>query len=493
MNPPRIDIPRGTESISQIGEPLPIVPSAGIPTPEVPPAQSALEIFHNHIAILVVAFVVTLLITPLMRKIAIKNGIIDHPSEARKVHKIPIAYLGGLAVYAGIMAGVLFSFLVPIVSARVPLLEMVSSHPSQYEQDINPFIVIIVGMTIIMLTGLIDDVAKLSPRLKIAGQLFAAAMIAMQDFGTKVAAGLLQPLGRLVGNENLVFHIPMPFEAPGIVGQGLTIDIIYWVGVVIIALFILGACNASNLIDGLDGLCTGVTAIASAGLLVIALFLAAADDGQRDSVRIILCLSLLGACLGFLPHNFNPATIFLGDAGSLLLGFVTIVIVLSLGDTGKTHLVVAGLIIYAIPIIDTVLAMVRRKMAGKPMSAPDDQHLHHQLKRAVGVKGAVFSLYAIGAVFAGLGIWLSMGRVRVVMAIALIIASFIAVIAVKLARRQSFEAAATQDLPLTAISGRPSVVAAVEEQREHDAHTDRPAPGAQHKPARPEAPRPKPV
>ena len=419
-----------------------IVPSAGIPTPEVPPAESMLEVFHNHIAIVVVAFLVTLLATPLMRRLAVRHGIIDHPSEARKVHKIPIAYLGGLAVFAGLMGGVLFSFLVPLASARFPDLEMISPHPSKFEQDIAPLAVIIVGMTIIMITGLIDDVASLSPRLKIAGQLFAAAMIAMQDFGTKMAAGLLKPIGALLGNEQLVFRVPLPVEVPFLLGQNNTLDLIYWAGVVIIALFILGACNASNLIDGLDGLCSGVTAIASLGLLVLALGLAVADDGPRDAIRLVLCLSLFGACLGFLPHNFNPATIFLGDAGSLLLGFVTIVIVLSLGDTGKTHLVVAGLIIYAIPIMDTVLAMVRRKMAGRPLSAPDDQHLHHQLKRALGVKGAVFSLYGIGLVFAALGVWLSMGRVRVVMTIALIIASFIAVIAVKIARRQAIESAA---------------------------------------------------
>src|SRR6185369_10438896 len=98
-------------------------------------------------------------------------------------------------------------------------------------------------------------------------------------------------------------------------------------------LFVLGACNASNLIDGLDGLLSGVTAIANVGLLIIALGLAAADDGPRDGARIVLGLAVLGACLGFLPHNLNPATIFLGDAGSLLLGYCTIVIVLMLGDT----------------------------------------------------------------------------------------------------------------------------------------------------------------
>ncbi|MBC7771392.1 MAG: undecaprenyl/decaprenyl-phosphate alpha-N-acetylglucosaminyl 1-phosphate transferase, partial [Pyrinomonadaceae bacterium] len=147
----------------------------------------------------------------------------------------------------------------------------------------------------------------------------------------------------------------------------------------------------------------------------------------------------LGACLGFLPHIFNPATIFLGDAGSLLLGFCTIVIVLTLGDTGKTHLVLAGLIMYAVPIIDTTLAIIRRKVSGKKISDADDQHLHHMLKRALGVKGAVLVLYGIAAGFGVLGIALSEGRGRVTYAIAVVFVSFIGVTSIKIARREQIE------------------------------------------------------
>src|SRR5690606_27334481 len=180
------------------------------------------------------------------------------------------------------------------------------------------------------------------------------------------------------------------------------------------ALFVLGACNASNLIDGLDGLVTGTTAITTAGLLIVALSLAAIDDGPRDRPRIVLCMALLGACLAFLPHNFNPATIFLGDCGSLLLGFATIVVVLTLGDTGKTQFVLAGLIMYAVPIIDTVLAIVRRKLAGRSISEADDQHLHHMLCRTLGVKGAVLALYGVAGAFTVLGVALSLSRARLV-------------------------------------------------------------------------------
>jgi UDP-GlcNAc:undecaprenyl-phosphate GlcNAc-1-phosphate transferase len=222
-------------------------------------------------------------------------------------------------------------------------------------------------------------------------------------------------------------------------GAVIPIDVIYWIGTAIIAISVIGLCNASNLIDGLDGLLSGTTAISSMGLLVLALTLALLDDGPRDAQRIVLCLALLGACLGFLPHNFNPATIFLGDAGSLLMGFTACVIILTLGDTGKTQFVIAGLIIYAVPIIDTSLAIVRRKLEGKSISAADSNHLHHMLKRALGVKGAVLTLYGIAASFAIMGVGISLVRARVIYVLALLLAAYIGVIAIKVARKKFIE------------------------------------------------------
>lgn len=400
-------------------------------------AQSRLEIFHGYIGVLVAAFLVTLLMTPVMRRLAVKHGIVDHPSEARKLHRVPIAYLGGVAVFLGMVAGILFA----ATGGIHGLLDF--HHTTKADDSLWPGgvpISIVLGMTIITLVGLLDDVVKISPRVKVGGQLIAAAALAIEDVGVKVAAGVITPLGKAIG-------IPVlnagGVETVGWVvhvgGMHIPIDLVYWTGTAIIAIFVLGACNASNLIDGLDGLLSGTTAICAGGLLLIALMLAATDDGPRDASRIILCLALLGACLGFLPHNFNPATIFLGDAGSLLLGYSTIVIVLTLGDTGKTHLVLAGLIIYAVPMIDTTLAIVRRKYSGKKISDADDQHLHHMLKRALGVKGAVLVLYGITALFAALGVALSEGRGRVTYALALVFAAFIGVTSFKIARREQIE------------------------------------------------------
>lgn len=411
---------------------------------------SRLAIFEGYIGVLVVAFLVSLLATPIMRRLAVAYGVIDRPSEARKVHRISIAYLGGIAVYLGILAGVLFSYLAQRFEGLISWHTITNvAHLDDFGVPIGVPISILLGLTVVVLVGVIDDVAHISPRVKIGGQLIAAAALAIDNVGVKLAQGFMLPIAKalsvpttiLPGDyETLLVQIPLPLPIGGI--DHIPIDFIYWIGTALIAISVLGLCNASNLIDGLDGLLSGTTAIAAIGLLVVSLGLAHLDDGPRDAQRIVLCLALLGACLGFLPHNFNPATIFLGDAGSLMMGFCTCAIILTLGDTGKTFLVLAGVIIYAVPIIDTSLAIVRRKMEGKSISSADDQHLHHMLKRALGVKGAVLAIYAIAASFATLGASITLLRARFIYVLALILASFIGVTAIKIARKKSIESQA---------------------------------------------------
>lgn len=432
-----------------------------------PTHQPWMEIFNGYAAILVVAFLVTLVATPILRKLAISNGVIDRP-DARKVHRMPIAYLGGVAVYLGIMAGIFVSYL----GVRFPLIVSFHEMPQALVTDAgHPFLVppsILMGLTIIMLIGLIDDVTGVPPRVKIGGQLLAAAALAYSDVGVKVAQGVLSPtLGALLDNRDLIYHFNLPVEIP-IVGSAITFDAIYWTGTAVIAIFLLGATNASNLIDGLDGLLSGVTVICCAGLLIVALMITQTDPGPRDSQRIVLCLAVLGGCLGFLPHNFNPAVIFLGDAGSLLLGFATIVIILTLGDTGRTDLVIAGLFIYGVPILDTALAIIRRKMAGKKMSEPDSDHLHHMLKRPLGVKGAVLVLYGIGAGFAVLGVLMAASGARFIYTLALLFTAFIGVYSIKIARRKQLEAVIIDTEPTdpATIAKARAEAAAQAEQRE---------------------------
>ena len=399
-------------------------------------AASAIDLLNSYAHIFVAAFVVTLLCTPLVRKIAEHYGVVDRPDFKRKLHVQPVAYLGGLGVFAGLLIAIGISYLgfgegTPTNYAPVP-------------------IAIVIGLVAITFTGLADDVWGWDPRLKIAGQLVAAAALAIENVGVNVAAGALGPI--FGGSQNLRFQIPTPWGH-------VEFDVIYWTGTALIAVFVLGGCNAANLIDGLDGLLSGVTAIVAVGLLLICLLMVpyvpaealASDEGVLSGARIVLCLALLGAVLGFLPHNFKPASIFLGDCGSLLLGYVTVVIILMLGEHGQTHLVFAGLIVFSVPIIDTTLAIIRRKLAGTPMSAADDQHLHHQLKRALGgVRRAVLTLYAMTFLFAVIGVTLAALvikthlRVRAIYAIAMVLFSFVAVMAVKSARRQQRLAAAAQ-------------------------------------------------
>ena len=421
-------------------------------TPAEPIARiaSRLSVFEGYIGVLMTAFIITLCATPIMRRLAVAHGVIDRPNEARKIHRIPIAYLGGVAVYLGLLGGVLYSYLAAKFDGLIDWHVTKFIH-SEFVDHAPVPVSILLGMTVIMLVGVIDDVTGISPRVKIGGQLFAAAALAVDNVGVKLAAGLLIPTATSLGiptttfadgTQTLLLNIPLPFAVAG--AHAIPIDIVYWTGTAIIAIAVLGLCNASNLIDGLDGLLSGTTAITAIGLLVVALGLALADDGPRDAQRVILCLALLGACLGFLPHNFNPATIFLGDAGSLLLGFMTCVIILMMGDTGKTWLVFAGLVIYALPIMDTTLAIVRRKMEGKPISSADDQHLHHMLKRALGVKGAVVSLYAMAGAFAVLGVGITFIRARSVYFLAAVLAAYVGVTAIKIARRRAIESQAAE-------------------------------------------------
>jgi UDP-N-acetylmuramyl pentapeptide phosphotransferase/UDP-N-acetylglucosamine-1-phosphate transferase len=450
----------------------------------------AMNLLNSYAHVLVVAFVVTLLFTPLVRRLALAGGVVDEPDAKRKMHDYAVPYLGGLAVFFGLIVALAVSYFTG------------DEYTSEYAAV--PLAVVI-GMVAITFTGLADDVWGWDPRLKIAGQLVAAAALAIEDVGVRVAEGVLNPFVLQVTGESgpdvVLFSIG-GFDF-------LSGYVYYWTGTAIIAIFVLGGCNAANLLDGLDGLLAGVVGVIAIGLLAICLLMIPADNAgmshareiaelaqqrvveyheetgrypptidalvdagslQPDEVqmptgwsllynprygrvatdgrlmggaRIVLCMALLGAVLGFLPYNFNPASIFLGDCGSLLLGYMCVVIILMLGDRGQTHLVFAGLIVFSVPIMDTTLAIIRRWLAGTPFSVPDRHHIHHQLLRALGgVKRAVLSLYGISLAFAVVGVTLAALvmrtglRVRMIYTIALVLFSFIGVVAVKAARTQ---------------------------------------------------------
>ena len=466
---------------------------------------SGVEVLNRVAPVLVAAFLVALVATPIARRIALARGIVDRPDGSRKIHREPTAYLGGLAVFAGLMVAIVVARILPIDGFGYPVMPLG----------------VIVGMVAIMLAGLGDDVGGWDPRTKIAGQLVAAAGLAISEIGTGAAEGALTPLyGLLVDRADHVrVAIPPAWTLGEIVTWQMIFDgVSYWAGVALIAIFVLGLTNATNLIDGLDGLCSGTVAIFAAGVLAVSVMLvpmgadflerpdigggtsgppaavmatgtataesvqpapapgpgpaaAAATDaapgpepaerlgpwppaevpsgirekaaGSMVVARVVLATALLGAVLGFLPWNFNPAVIFLGDCGSLMLGYVCAVLILMMGDDGRTDFVLAGLIIFALPIMDMVLAIVRRRLAGVSMTAADREHLHHHVRRATGsVRRAVFVLYGVAALFALLGAGLvalvvADVQARAIYAVAIVLFGFIGVLALKAARHGS--------------------------------------------------------
>jgi len=413
--------------ITEVTPALPL-PSGGLlDRPEVHEVLvDAVEILNSFAPVFIAGFLVTLVATPLVRWIAFEFGVIDKPDGKRKVHSTPVAYLGGLAVFIGFMAA-MFAALVAVDGSAEELAPVPLS--------------ILVGAVAIALTGLADDIWKWDPRLKVAGQLIAAAALAIEDVGPKLAEGALVPF---FGPSDMSLFTIGHFAIRNA-------ELYYWIGTGLVALFVIGGCNAANLIDGLDGLLSGTTAIMAIGLLSISLLMALTEpvedpETSQVGMRVVLSLALLGATLGFLPFNFNPAMIFLGDCGSLLLGYLCVVIIMSFGEKGQTDLVVAGLVVFSLPMLDTILAIIRRKLAGMPFHSADSNHIHHLLKRSLGtVKRAVFALYGITICFAALGVamaatrLLTDTRVLAVVSLAFAFFAFISAVAIKVARQASWQ------------------------------------------------------
>ena len=296
-----------------------------------------LEYFVPFLIALIVAYV----LTPGVKKLAIKVGAVDKPN-ARKVHTHAIPRLGGLAIYVGFMAAVLFC--VPVLHELLGLL---------------------LGCTAIVALGIWDDICNIPAKVKLVGQIVAACIPIA--FGIQIE-WLTNPFGTLIVLPELV-AIPVT---------------IFW---------IIGFTNTVNLIDGLDGLAAGVSFIAS-----VSMFLLAYTMNQYLPAMIIVAMA--GAALGFLQYNFNPAKIFMGDTGSMLLGYtMAVAAVLGLVKTAATIALVVPLIALGLPILDTLFAIIRRKMSGVPIFQPDKGHLHHRLL-ALGMsqKQAVLIMYFVSIV-----------------------------------------------------------------------------------------------
>jgi len=289
---------------------------------------------------LLICFIASILLTPLVKKMAIKIGATDQPNN-RKVHQTTMPRLGGLAIFVSYLIG--FLILMPESPYKYPIL---------------------IGSFVIILTGFIDDMFEIAARWKLLGQIIAALIVILN--------------GVDIDFINLPFGGQIEF---GVLTIPLTI------------IWIVGITNAINLIDGLDGLAAGVSSIALITISGMAIIMG-------NGFVVAMGFILIGSTLGFLIYNFHPAKIFMGDTGALFLGYM--IGVLSLLGFKNVAVIsfIVPIIILGVPISDTFFAIIRRLVRKKPLGAPDKSHLHHcLLNLGYGHKTTVLIIYGISALF----------------------------------------------------------------------------------------------
>lgn len=296
-------------------------------------------------AALLVAIAVSFLMCPLVKSFAYKIGAIDVPKDNRRMHKKPVPRLGGLAIFMGFMVSI--------------LLFASIDHEMQG---------ILLGAVIIVVLGVVDDMTPLRAYFKFFVQIVAALVA--------------------------VFHgvVIETLSNPNIFSQSPYWNL-GWIAIPVTVLWIVGITNAVNLIDGLDGLACGVSTISALTMLVIALLV------SESGVAVIMA-SLVGACLGFMPYNRNPAKMFMGDTGSTFLGYILATI--SIQGLFKYYAIVSfavPFLILGLPMFDTLFAIIRRLAHGQNPMAPDRGHIHHRLiDMGLNQKQAVAALYVVSSI-----------------------------------------------------------------------------------------------
>lgn len=320
---------------------------------------------HNIFIIVLITFLTSLLLVPIVKKIAIHVNAMDEPNE-RKIHKVPMPRLGGLAIY--------FSFLLGYILYGEINTQMIS---------------ILISSFLLVIVGIFDDIKSVPARYKFLVQVIAASIVVVY--------------GNLGFTEISFLGIKLHFNQ--IINN------------IIAIFFIVGITNAINLIDGLDGLASGISVIYFFTIAIIAILL-----NRMGGLDIILSLIMLGSTLGFLFHNFPPAKIFMGDTGSLFLGFmISIIALLGYKVTTFTSLVVP-VVILAIPIFDTAFAIFRRLLKGQNIGVADKEHFHHQLlKMKYSPVASILIIYAIDISFAAISILYILGDNQVAIAIYVIL------------------------------------------------------------------------
>lgn len=305
--------------------------------------------FTTILLMIFIPFVFVTLIIPFVKKIAAHVGAMDIPNQ-RKVHTEPMPRLGGLGIYAGFLLGYML-----------------------FGEQTTTMNSILIGSFVLLITGIVDDIKPMKASHKFIGQLIAALIVVFY--------------GNLLLRDITFLGMYFNFE---IFSYPITI------------LFILGCINCMNLIDGLDGLAGGISAIFFLTIGIIAYF------QGRIGLSVVISFIMFGSTLGFLVHNFHPAKIFMGDSGSMFLGFIISVITLLGFKTIISTSIIIPLCILIVPILDTICAIIRRKLKGESIGTPDKSHFHHQLlRRNYGVSVTVIIIYIITILFSTASIiWL---------------------------------------------------------------------------------------
>lgn len=329
--------------------------------------------------VVALALAISLIATPLCRRYAIRHKIVDKPDDFLKPHGRPIPYLGGVAIFLGWFGGLLVAFLLPGVKIDPLLLAGIA-----------------VAGAAIMFVGLFDDLHFMSPRVKLAANVAVAMLLVCLGIGDDLARIGTDLAGLTIGP-----------------GQ----EWLLWVYSVPVTLFIVvGTCNATNLIDGMDGLCSGVLGIIALGYVILAAHLRLIyPEREFCDERLVLALAMAGAAAGFLPYNRNPAKIFMGDAGSMLLGLNAAVLILLFAEAKLVRWMVGALMVMALPIGDMLLAMARRWRNGRPLMIGDRSHFYDQLRdKGYSVGRVVAISYLLSLAFALAGVSVIYLRTRYV-------------------------------------------------------------------------------
>ncbi|MET3960740.1 UDP-GlcNAc:undecaprenyl-phosphate GlcNAc-1-phosphate transferase [Marmoricola sp. OAE513] len=339
---------------------------------------------REYLLVFLTAAVVSYLLCVVARELAMRMGAVAQVRD-RDVHAIPIPYFGGVAMLGGLGAGLLIAHHLPFLSKSQP----------QIFHDAG---VVLVGGAIICAVGVLDDLIELDALTKLGGQIVAAGYLVLNDVQ-------LYSL-RLPGSDQLTLDST----------QAMLFSIV----------LIVGTVNAINFVDGLDGLASGMVCIGAVAFFLFSYRLADANNETLAITAALLCACLAGACAGFLPHNFYPARIFMGDSGSMLLGlvlsgstltltgqFATVDLSTDGKDTGTALAILLPILlpisILVVPFLDLVLAVVRRTRRGQMFYQPDKEHLHHRLlefghsqRKAVVIMWLWTGLIGFGAVLISL-------------------------------------------------------------------------------------------